>query len=83
MDFFVRAVWDEGAGVFRSESNIIGLHIETGTIDEFREVLSDLAPELILTNHISGDDLLAKPLKDIIPVIWSDSSGDHLLQTGG
>ena len=66
MNFFVRAVWDEGAGVFRSESDIIGLHIETDTVGEFREVLLDVAPELILTNHISGDDLLAKPLKDII-----------------
>lgn len=60
MNFFVRAVWDEGAGVFRSESDIIGLHIETDTIGEFREVLLDMAPELILTNHISGDDLLAR-----------------------
>lgn len=59
MNFFVRAVWDESAGVFRSESNIIGLRMETDTINEFREVLWDLAPELILANHISGDPRIA------------------------
>ena len=83
MEFFVKAVWDEDAGVFHSESNIIGLCIEAETIDEFRELLADLAPELILANHISRDDLLAKPLKDIIPMVWSGVDGDHLLPPSG
>lgn len=81
MDFHVEAVWDEDAGVFRSESNIAGLFIEAETIAEFREVLSDVAPELIMANHISRDDLLAKPLKELIPTIWSSTNGDLLLQT--
>ena len=79
-DFHVEAVWAEDAGVFRSESNIAGLFIEAETIAEFREVLSDVAPELIMANHVSRDDLLAKPLKELIPTIWSSTNGDLLRQ---
>lgn len=55
MSFFVKAVWDAEAGVFYSDSNIVGLHIEAETIEEFREITANLAPELILAN---------RPLKD-------------------
>ena len=51
MSFFVKAVWDAEAGVFYSDSNIIGLHIEAETIEEFCEIMADLAPELILANR--------------------------------
>jgi hypothetical protein len=47
----VRAVWDEDAGVFYSESDISGLHIEAETIEAFQDVLFELAPELIIANH--------------------------------
>ena len=53
LNFFVKAVWDEEAEVFHSDSDIVGLHIEAETIEEFREILVDIAPELILTNHVN------------------------------
>ena len=37
--------------MFYSDSNIVGLHIEAETIEEFREITANLAPELILTNR--------------------------------
>lgn len=80
MTFHITAIWDDEAGLFCSDSNIVGLHVEAETIEEFRAIAADLAPELILANHITGDDLLNKPLKDLIPVIWGDASGDRLLQ---
>ena len=49
--FSVRALWDEEAKVFYSQSDIIGLHIETRTIDEFEAVLADVAYCLIAANH--------------------------------
>lgn len=64
MDFHVEAVWDNAARAFRSEGNIAGLHIEAETLAEFREVLSDVAPELIMANHVSRDDLLASPSRN-------------------
>ena len=69
--FSVKAHWDEDAGVYVSESDIIGLHIEAGTIDEFEEVMLDLAGELIIANHMSAADLAEKPYKDLIPaILW-------------
>ena len=81
MSFYVKALWDAEAGVFYSDSNIVGFHIEAETIEEFRKIMDDLAPELILANHITDDDLLTKPLKDLIPLIWSGTSGEQLLQS--
>jgi Domain of unknown function (DUF1902) len=49
--FFIRAVWDPEAGVFYSESDIFGLHIEAKTVDEFEEVMRDVAADLIVSNH--------------------------------
>ena len=79
MTFHITAVWDDEAGLFYSDSNIIGLHIEAETIEEFRAIVADLAPELILANHVTSDDLLNKPLKELIPMIWGGTSGDRLL----
>ena len=44
--FWVRAKWDHENRIFWSESNIIGLHIEAPTLDEFQEVMTALVPEL-------------------------------------
>ena len=79
MNFFVKAVWDEEAKVFYSDSDIVGLHIETETIEEFREILVDIAPELILANHVTNDDLLTKSLRELVPVIWSGTDAEQLL----
>lgn len=52
--FSVKAIWDKEAGVYVAESDIIGLHIEAATIDEFESVMMDVAPELIMANHVSA-----------------------------
>jgi hypothetical protein len=81
MNFFVKAVWDEEAKVFCSDSDIVGLHIEAETLEEFREILVDIAPELVLANHVSNDDLLTKPLRELVPVIWSGTDAEQLLRS--
>lgn len=69
--FTVKAVWDNEAGVFYSESDIEGLHIEAVTLDEFEEIMMDAAPDLIVANHISAPDIAECPLKDLIPaILW-------------
>jgi len=69
--FFVRAIWDEDAGVFYSESDIEGLHIEAATLDEFEKVITEEAVDLIIANHISKPDLAEKPLRELIPaILW-------------
>ena len=49
--FWIKAKWDHENKIFWSESNIIGLHIEAPTLEEFQEVMTTIAPELILANH--------------------------------
>lgn len=48
--FTVTATWDAEAGVFYSQSNIPGLHIEAASFDEFVALVRDLAPEMIADN---------------------------------
>lgn len=50
-DFWIRPCWDAEAGVYYSESNIKGLHIEAQTADEFHALARELAPEMIRDNH--------------------------------
>ena len=48
-----------------------GLHIEAVTIAEFEEIMMDVAPDLIVTNHLSAPDIAEHPLKDLIPaILW-------------
>ena len=54
MTFHITAIWDEDAGVFYSDSNIVGLHVEAETIEEFRAIAIDLGPEMILANHVTN-----------------------------
>jgi Domain of unknown function (DUF1902) len=49
--FIVEAIWDEEAGVYYSKSNIIGMAVETETLDEFNEIVDGFAAELISANH--------------------------------
>ena len=67
--YFVRAFWDADAHVFCSESDIKGLHIEAETLEEFEHLVHELAPDLIVENHIQRDDLAKTPLRDLIPSI--------------
>lgn len=69
--FRVAARWDDEAGVFVSDSDIIGLHIEADTIEQFEELMMEFAPELIVANHIDADELREKPYKDLVPaILW-------------
>ena len=69
--FHVRACWDADAGVYYAESDIEGLHIEAATLQEFEEVLHDVAAELIVANHMTSADLAKTPLQDLVPaIVW-------------
>lgn len=69
--FHVRAIWDDASKRYYSESDILGLHIESDSLDEFEEVLVDVATEVIFSNHTSSEDLASTPLKDLVPtIVW-------------
>ena len=51
MTYYVTPVWHAEHRMYRSESNIAGLHIEAPTLEEFQEVVLDVAPELIVANY--------------------------------
>jgi hypothetical protein len=48
--FTVAAIWDGEAGVFYSQSDIPGLHVEAASFDEFVALVRELAPEMIADN---------------------------------
>ncbi len=60
-EFYVKAVWDEEANVFYTDSNIKGLHIETKTIEEFADLVKEFAPELIFNNHFKKEYMQKDP----------------------
>lgn len=74
--YSVTAHWDDEAKVFYSESDIIGLHIEAKTIEEFEDVMMDVAPGLVIANHVSRDELASLAPEDIIPaILWQRPTG--------
>ena len=78
--FRVKAVWDAEAGVFYSDSDIQGLHIEAATLDQFESIMLDVAPELIMVNHRSVVELAQHPLKDLIPaIVWQRSEEEAVV----
>jgi Domain of unknown function (DUF1902) len=75
--FYVRSLWDSEAGVFYSDSDIIGLHIEAPTLDEFEVLMHEFVPDLIVANHIDPKDFGNVPLRDLIPA-WQWQRGDQM-----
>lgn len=74
--YSVAAHWDDKAKVFYSESDIIGLHIEASTLDEFEAVMMDVAPGLVMANHVSKAELATTAPEDLIPaILWQRPSG--------
>lgn len=67
--FHVRAVWDPEHRIYYTESDIIGLHVEAPTLEEFEAVVMDVAPELIVANHLTATDLATKSLGELLPAI--------------
>lgn len=69
--FYIKAIWDEDAGVYVSESDIVGLHIEAESLEEFERVMRSNATDLIVENHIEPKEIAQKRIKDLIPtIIW-------------
>ncbi len=67
----VEAVWDDEAKVYYAKSEIDGLAIEAPTLDEFEEIMLELAPELIVVNHVLQRGLANQPMKDLVPtLLW-------------
>jgi len=48
--YYVRAIWDEEASVYYSETNIPGLNVEADTISEFIDIAQELAPAMLMAN---------------------------------
>ena len=72
--FNVKAVWDDEAQVFYSQSDVEGLHIEAASLDEFEAIIIEEAPESIMANHRSLSEIAEHPLKDLIPaILWHRS----------
>ena len=77
--FFVKAIWDENAGVFYSESDIVGLHIEAKTLDEFAEIMEENVAELVVANHIKPQEIEKSKIADLIPtVFWGRGDADKI-----
>ena len=70
LNFEVAAIWDDEAGVWVSESDIIGLHIEADTIEEFEREVREHAADLIVENHIDKADWANRSLRDLIPTVF-------------
>ena len=69
--FKIKALWDAEAEVFYSESDIIGLHIEAATLEEFEQIFLECAVELITANHITAKEFATTPMKDLVPaILW-------------
>jgi hypothetical protein len=66
--FTVSAIWDKDAGVYYSDSDISGLHIEAETLEAFEGEVFEVAAELIAANHLTDVDLASAP-RDLIPAI--------------
>jgi hypothetical protein len=70
--FSVKAIWDDEAKVFYSQSDTKGLHIEAQTIEEFEAVLDATASQLIFANHYTAQQLAGSRLGDLMPIVkWS------------
>ena len=68
--FHVTAFWDPEARVWCSETDIRGLVIETKTLDEFEEVMEDLAGEMIEANHRRPEGADGRNLVDGYIIVW-------------
>lgn len=74
--FNVTAHWDDEAQVFYSDSDIVGLHIEATTIEEFEAVMMDVAPGLVVANHLTKEELQSTAPEDLIPaILWQRPAG--------
>ena len=74
--YSVTAHWDDVAKVFYSDSDIVGLHVEAATIEEFEAIMMDVAPGLVVANHMSREELASSAPEDLIPaILWQRPTG--------
>ena len=75
-NFEVEAVWDDDASVWISRSDIVGLHVEAETLQDFQNRVREFAAELIVTNHYADKEIDRSDLAALIPAIfWKTSDG--------
>jgi hypothetical protein len=67
--FYVRPVWDDEAKTYYTDSDILGLAIETPSLDEFEELVAELGPMMIMANHRTAEDAAEIPTIDLVPTI--------------
>ena len=67
--FTIKAVWDDDAGVYFSDSDISGLHIEAESLDEFESEMFEVAADLIVANHMTDEEYNSAPPRERIPAI--------------
>ncbi|MEM8578822.1 MAG: DUF1902 domain-containing protein [Pseudomonadota bacterium] len=67
--FEVRAVWDDEAQVWITDSNIVGLHVEAETLEEFEALVFEHARDMIFANHVSDEAFATTAPRDLIPAI--------------
>lgn len=76
--FRIAAVWDPEAHIYYSESDISGLHIEAETIEEFEEIMFDLAVEMIIANHYTPEDFTEYTMPELVPaILWQRPPENH------
>ena len=67
--FYVKALWDEEAKVWYSETDIEGLFIETKTLAEFEDIMPDLARDMIFENHTSRSEIVKSSPQDLFAMV--------------
>ena len=67
--FYVKALWDSEARVWYSETDVEGLFIETATLEEFEEIMPELARDMIFANHTSAPELESKSPEDLFATV--------------
>jgi Domain of unknown function (DUF1902) len=67
--FFVKALWDDEANVWYSETDIEDLFINAKNLEEFEEVTSEFVGELVLENHWHCDQVPEDLIKTTVPII--------------
>ncbi len=73
--FYVKALWDDEANIWYSETDIEGLFINAKDLDEFEEVINEFAGELVLENHWRQEQLAKDMIQNTVPIIiWQRPS---------
>ncbi len=67
--FYVKAIWDDEAHVWYSETDVEGLFIETATLEEFEEIMPELARDMIFANHTSTPELQSLSPEDLFATV--------------